>query len=71
MNKQPNLRLGAKCDFQEIQKHAFFSSMNWAALERKEIKPPFDPSVVCVIYLNTSKLISILYYSNNYRINLI
>ena len=46
LDKQPGKRLGAKSDFNEIKKHAFFSSMNWTALLKKEIQPPFDPSVV-------------------------
>ena len=30
---------------QDIKKHKFFSSMNWDALFKKEIAPPFKPDV--------------------------
>lgn len=37
-------RLGTK-GVEEIKQHAFFSGIDWAKLERKEVHPPFTPNV--------------------------
>ena len=39
-----HLCLGAD-GVQEIQRHEFFASIDWGALYRKEIQPPFKPAV--------------------------
>ncbi|XP_029472559.1 protein kinase C theta type isoform X1 [Rhinatrema bivittatum] len=40
--REPDGRLGAKGD---IRQHAFFREINWEALERREMQPPFKPRV--------------------------
>jgi serine/threonine protein kinase len=41
----PARRLGAWQGAWEVKKHAWFSSFNWKAAAKREIKPPFVPSV--------------------------
>ncbi|CAF1461058.1 unnamed protein product [Adineta steineri] len=44
--RNPANRLGAGPDgFRNIQKHAFFESINWDKLYKKEIEPPFIPPI--------------------------
>ena len=43
--KQPAKRLGSEKDFIEIKQHPFFASIDWVALSKKEIQPPFRPIV--------------------------
>jgi serine/threonine protein kinase len=38
-------RLGANNDHQKIMEHPFYEKMDWDALKRREIKPPFLPKV--------------------------
>ncbi|EDV23199.1 uncharacterized protein TRIADDRAFT_27989, partial [Trichoplax adhaerens] len=46
LQKKRELRLGAgEGDFKDIKNHAFFRSINWTDLERKKIKPPYNPNV--------------------------
>ncbi|XP_060678665.1 serine/threonine-protein kinase Sgk3 [Hemiscyllium ocellatum] len=45
LEKERERRLGAKDDFDEIKSHPFFDDINWEHLDRKEIPPPFNPSV--------------------------
>ncbi|CAO3651006.1 unnamed protein product [Mucor hiemalis] len=46
LRKNPNARLGAKPKRADaIRKHRFFRSIDWAALERREITPPIVPIV--------------------------
>lgn len=42
LNRNPLERLGARGGF-EIKSHPFFSGMDWEALLRREITPPFNP----------------------------
>ena len=37
------MRLGV---VKRIQNHAFFSSMDWAAIENRQVAPPFKPNIV-------------------------
>jgi hypothetical protein len=32
---------------QEIKSHRYFSEVKWKRVERKEVKPPYIPSVIC------------------------
>ncbi|XP_078486934.1 serine/threonine-protein kinase Sgk2 [Ciona intestinalis] len=46
LQKKPQLRLGCgEADLADIQKHGFFSSINWLDLENKRIQPPYNPNV--------------------------
>ncbi|KAJ7079873.1 kinase-like domain-containing protein [Mycena crocata] len=45
LNRNPKHRLGAIRDAEELKEHPFFSSINWAALARKQVTPPFKPVV--------------------------
>lgn len=42
MNKDPVYRLGSRSS-QEIFGHPFFASIDWVALNKRMITPPFDP----------------------------
>jgi hypothetical protein len=42
---EPEMRLGAK-GADEVKKHRFFSELNWDALLKKKIEPPFKPKVL-------------------------
>lgn len=41
----PANRLGSKGDAAELKAHPFFTCIDWVALCRKEVTPPFKPSV--------------------------
>ncbi|XP_064168494.1 protein kinase C delta type-like isoform X1 [Anguilla rostrata] len=43
LEKDPNRRLGT---FGNIREHAFFESIDWSRLERREVEPPFKPKLV-------------------------
>uniref|UniRef100_A0A8C7Y4K5 non-specific serine/threonine protein kinase n=1 Tax=Oryzias sinensis TaxID=183150 RepID=A0A8C7Y4K5_9TELE len=44
--RNPTNRLGAGPDgVEEIKRHRFFASIDWKKLYRKEVRPPFKPSV--------------------------
>ena len=46
LERDPKKRMGSKDDdFKEIQKHAFFKSIDWQKLYNKEIEAPYKPSV--------------------------
>jgi serum/glucocorticoid-regulated kinase 2 len=48
LTRDPEKRLGANSSQDngaDIKSHAFFASIDWAALERKDVDPPFKPSV--------------------------
>ncbi|CAD7093396.1 unnamed protein product [Hermetia illucens] len=46
LHKNPQKRLGGGIeDVREIQRHPFFSSINWQDLVQKKIPPPFKPQV--------------------------
>lgn len=44
--RDPTHRLGIVGN---IRLHAFFKTINWQALERREVEPPFKPKVVCPV----------------------
>lgn len=45
LNRNPKHRLGAQRDAAELKEHPFFKSIDWDALARKEVSPPFKPVV--------------------------
>lgn len=46
--RDPSRRLGVVGD---IRAHPFFRTVNWSALEKREVNPPFKPKVVRVYFL--------------------
>lgn len=49
LQKEKEVRLGAKQDFLEIKSHDFFADINWQDLYDKRITPPYNPNVVCLL----------------------
>jgi len=45
LNRNPKHRLGATDDAEELKRHPFFDDVDWVALSRKEVIPPFKPKV--------------------------
>ena len=45
MNRNPKHRLGAQRDAEELKEHPFFKSIDWVALGKKQVTPPFKPNV--------------------------
>lgn len=45
LNRNPSHRLGAKGDADELMAHAFFADINWEALGKKVLVPPFKPKL--------------------------
>ena len=43
LNRNPKHRLGAERDARELMQHPFFAGVEWDALLRKQIPPPFKP----------------------------
>ncbi|KAI0796771.1 kinase-like domain-containing protein [Abortiporus biennis] len=45
LNRNPKHRLGSHRDAAELKEHPFFKSIDWDALARKQVTPPFKPVV--------------------------
>ncbi|KAL4946856.1 hypothetical protein BDV06DRAFT_218008 [Aspergillus oleicola] len=45
LNRNPKHRLGAQEDAKELMEHPFFHDVDWKALGRKEVIPPFKPKL--------------------------
>lgn len=45
LNRNPKHRLGAKDDAKELMAHPFFHDIDWDALGRKQVIPPFKPKL--------------------------
>ncbi|KAI0815895.1 serine/threonine-protein kinase sck1 [Xylaria sp. FL0064] len=45
LNRNPKHRLGAIDDAEELKRHPFFANVNWDALSKKLITPPFKPKL--------------------------
>ncbi|GBB99293.1 hypothetical protein RclHR1_34740001 [Rhizophagus clarus] len=43
--RNPHSRLGSQNDAEEIKNHPFFANVDWDALYRKQVSPPFKPNV--------------------------
>lgn len=49
LNRNPKHRLGAANDAEELKAHAFFADIDWEALARKKVVPPFKPKLKSVL----------------------
>jgi len=45
LNRNPKHRLGAINDAKELKEHAFFADIDWIALTKKLVVPPFKPKL--------------------------
>ena len=45
LNRNPKHRLGANGDAKELMAHPFFHDIDWEALSRKDVVPPFKPKL--------------------------
>jgi protein-serine/threonine kinase len=45
LNRNPKHRLGATDDAEELKSHPFFADIDWEALQKKLISPPFKPKL--------------------------
>ena len=45
LSKPPEDRLGYQKGAEEVMDHTFFSSIDWDALYKKEVTPPFRPTI--------------------------
>lgn len=45
LNRNPKHRLGATDDAEELKRHPFFNDIDWEALTKKLITPPFKPKL--------------------------
>eukprot|EP00051_Salpingoeca_urceolata_P014245 m.180984 g.180984 ORF g.180984 m.180984 type:complete len:505 (+) comp18025_c0_seq6:558-2072(+) len=46
LHRQPDRRLGGgPADAEEVRSHPFFGNVDWIALEKKELRPPWSPNV--------------------------
>ena len=43
LNRNPKHRLGAQRDAEELKEHPFFADIDWDALAKKNVAPPFKP----------------------------
>jgi serine/threonine protein kinase len=45
LNRNPKHRLGANGDAEELKQHPFFADVDWVALGKKNMVPPFKPKL--------------------------
>jgi len=45
LNRNPKHRLGANGDAEELRTHPFFADVDWVALGKKNLVPPFKPKL--------------------------
>lgn len=45
LNRNPRHRLGATYDAKELKEHPFFADIDWSALLKKDVIPPFKPKL--------------------------
>ena len=45
LSKPPEERIGYQKGAEEVMDHGFFSSIDWDALYKKEVTPPFRPTI--------------------------
>ncbi|KAI9749091.1 MAG: hypothetical protein M4579_007007 [Chaenotheca gracillima] len=49
LNRNPKHRLGANLDAEELKTHPFFDDVDWEALAKKNVVPPFKPKLKSVL----------------------
>jgi len=49
LNRNPRHRLGANRDADELIEHAFFADIDWQALGKKNLVPPFKPKLTSMV----------------------
>jgi protein-serine/threonine kinase len=49
LNRNPRHRLGAIDDAEELKRHPFFADIDWDALMKKNVVPPFKPKLSSVL----------------------
>ena len=49
LNRNPKHRLGANNDAEELKQHLFFSDIDWVALSKKQVIPPFKPKLKSIL----------------------
>ena len=49
LNRNPKHRLGANGDAEELKNHAFFDDIDWDALTKKMVVPPFKPKLKSIL----------------------
>ena len=49
LNRNPKHRLGANGDAEELKNHPFFDDIDWDALTKKMVVPPFKPKLKSVL----------------------
>ena len=49
LNRNPKHRLGATNDAEELKVHPFFNDIDWTALTKKMVVPPFKPKLKSVL----------------------
>lgn len=49
LNRNPKHRLGATDDAEELKRHPFFADVDWDALMKKNVVPPFKPKLKSVL----------------------
>ncbi|KIW08488.1 hypothetical protein, variant 3 [Verruconis gallopava] len=45
LNRNPKHRLGSQGDAEELKQHPFFADVDWDALSKKNVVPPFKPKL--------------------------
>ncbi|RJE17232.1 serine threonine-protein kinase, partial [Aspergillus sclerotialis] len=48
LNRNPKHRLGAHGDAEELMQHPFFADIDWDALGKKNLVPPFKPKLASI-----------------------
>ena len=45
LHREPSLRMGSETDVEELKAHPWFANIDWDALYKKEVSPPWMPAV--------------------------
>ena len=71
LRKRPEERLGSgAAEGQEVKDHPIFKNIDWAALEKRQVQPPFKPKFkVCASFFSfppSSFFFTITFYRNSH-----